>query len=74
MSGYKLTFWRPEAPSNYVILSDCVTSRSFLTLHEEIKNLLKLLLFLQPEYLRDLPTQNCVANNTTNPHLHYVYT
>ncbi|KAF9594340.1 hypothetical protein IFM89_030469 [Coptis chinensis] len=25
--GYKLTFWRPRAPSNYVILGDCVTSR-----------------------------------------------
>ncbi|XP_050216889.1 uncharacterized protein LOC126667840 isoform X2 [Mercurialis annua] len=23
-----LTFWRPQAPSNYVILGDCVTSRS----------------------------------------------
>lgn len=22
-----LTFWRPIAPSNYVILGDCVTSR-----------------------------------------------
>ncbi|KAK9139107.1 hypothetical protein Scep_008788 [Stephania cephalantha] len=26
-SGYNLTFWRPRAPSNYVILGDCVTSR-----------------------------------------------
>ncbi|KAH7682946.1 Vacuolar protein sorting-associated protein 13 [Dioscorea alata] len=26
-SGYSLTFWRPQAPSNYVILGDCVTSR-----------------------------------------------
>lgn len=25
---YKITFWRPRAPSNYVILGDCVTSRS----------------------------------------------
>ncbi|XP_043709636.1 uncharacterized protein LOC122658659 isoform X2 [Telopea speciosissima] len=25
--GYNLTFWRPRAPSNYVILGDCVTSR-----------------------------------------------
>ncbi|KAF5202036.1 Vacuolar protein sorting-associated protein 13c [Thalictrum thalictroides] len=25
--GYNLTFWRPQAPSNYVILGDCVTSR-----------------------------------------------
>ncbi|OVA16691.1 Peroxin/Ferlin domain [Macleaya cordata] len=24
---YNLTFWRPRAPSNYVILGDCVTSR-----------------------------------------------
>ncbi|GAB4828173.1 hypothetical protein Ancab_035090 [Ancistrocladus abbreviatus] len=24
---YNLTFWRPQAPSNYVILGDCVTSR-----------------------------------------------
>lgn len=22
-----LTFWRPRAPSNYVVLGDCVTSR-----------------------------------------------
>lgn len=27
--GYNLTFWRPRAPSNYVILGDCVTSRYF---------------------------------------------
>ncbi|KAF5752107.1 hypothetical protein HS088_TW01G00014 [Tripterygium wilfordii] len=26
-SGNHLTFWRPQAPSNYVILGDCVTSR-----------------------------------------------
>ncbi|KAM1609645.1 hypothetical protein ACFXTN_020154 [Malus domestica] len=26
-SSYNLTFWRPRAPSNYVILGDCVTSR-----------------------------------------------
>ncbi|KAM1215633.1 hypothetical protein ACFX13_012262 [Malus domestica] len=26
-SCYNLTFWRPRAPSNYVILGDCVTSR-----------------------------------------------
>ncbi|XP_059444630.1 uncharacterized protein LOC132176414 [Corylus avellana] len=26
-SRYNLTFWRPQAPSNYVILGDCVTSR-----------------------------------------------
>ncbi|KAK8929011.1 hypothetical protein KSP39_PZI017866 [Platanthera zijinensis] len=25
--GYNLTFWRPQAPSNYAILGDCVTSR-----------------------------------------------
>ncbi|KAJ4956285.1 hypothetical protein NE237_013068 [Protea cynaroides] len=25
--GYNLTFWRPRAPSNYVIFGDCVTSR-----------------------------------------------
>ncbi|GMH18990.1 hypothetical protein Nepgr_020831 [Nepenthes gracilis] len=24
---YNITFWRPRAPSNYVILGDCVTSR-----------------------------------------------
>ncbi|XP_024958370.1 uncharacterized protein LOC102625672 isoform X2 [Citrus sinensis] len=28
-----LTFWRPEAPSNYVILGDCVTSRSIPPSH-----------------------------------------
>uniref|UniRef100_A0ACD5YZI2 Uncharacterized protein n=1 Tax=Avena sativa TaxID=4498 RepID=A0ACD5YZI2_AVESA len=28
LPGYNLTFWRPEAPSNYVILGDCVSSRS----------------------------------------------
>jgi len=22
-----ITFWRPQAPANYVILGDCVTSR-----------------------------------------------
>ncbi|KAK9670363.1 hypothetical protein RND81_13G196500 [Saponaria officinalis] len=27
-SKCNLTFWRPRAPSNYVILGDCVTSRS----------------------------------------------
>ncbi|XP_077211040.1 calcium-dependent lipid-binding family protein isoform X2 [Tasmannia lanceolata] len=27
--GYNLTFWRPQAPSNYAILGDCVTSRPF---------------------------------------------
>ncbi|XP_010679516.3 uncharacterized protein LOC104894866 isoform X2 [Beta vulgaris subsp. vulgaris] len=27
-SQCSLTFWRPRAPSNYVILGDCVTSRS----------------------------------------------
>ncbi|XP_031738035.1 uncharacterized protein LOC101213129 isoform X1 [Cucumis sativus] len=26
-SSHNLTFWRPRAPSNYVILGDCVTSR-----------------------------------------------
>ncbi|KAG2726780.1 hypothetical protein I3760_01G128300 [Carya illinoinensis] len=26
-SLYNLTFWRPQAPSNYVIVGDCVTSR-----------------------------------------------
>ncbi|KAJ8645273.1 hypothetical protein MRB53_007021 [Persea americana] len=26
--GHNLTFWRPQAPSNYAILGDCVTSRS----------------------------------------------
>ncbi|KAL8152479.1 LOW QUALITY PROTEIN: hypothetical protein V2J09_010239 [Rumex salicifolius] len=26
-SHYNLTFWRPRAPSNYVVLGDCVTSR-----------------------------------------------
>ncbi|KAK1259991.1 hypothetical protein QJS04_geneDACA015489 [Acorus gramineus] len=25
--GHGLTFWRPQAPSNYAILGDCVTSR-----------------------------------------------
>ncbi|XP_042475866.1 uncharacterized protein LOC122057714 isoform X2 [Macadamia integrifolia] len=25
--GYNLSFWRPRAPSNYVIFGDCVTSR-----------------------------------------------
>ncbi|PKI62680.1 hypothetical protein CRG98_016951 [Punica granatum] len=25
--GFNLTFWRPQAPSNYVVLGDCVTSR-----------------------------------------------
>ncbi|PIA59067.1 hypothetical protein AQUCO_00400135v1 [Aquilegia coerulea] len=25
--GYNLTFWRLQAPSNYVVLGDCVTSR-----------------------------------------------
>ncbi|KAK4798434.1 hypothetical protein SAY86_030760 [Trapa natans] len=25
--SYNLTFWRPRAPSNYVVLGDCVTSR-----------------------------------------------
>ncbi|KAL6841988.1 hypothetical protein ACP4OV_028188 [Aristida adscensionis] len=28
LPGYNLTFWRPQAPSNYVILGDCVSSRS----------------------------------------------
>ncbi|XP_038986983.1 uncharacterized protein LOC103722332 isoform X2 [Phoenix dactylifera] len=28
LPGYNLTFWRPQAPSNYAILGDCVTSRS----------------------------------------------
>ncbi|XP_015689233.1 uncharacterized protein LOC102707936 [Oryza brachyantha] len=27
LPGYNLTFWRPQAPSNYVILGDCVSSR-----------------------------------------------
>jgi hypothetical protein len=27
MRGYNLTFWRPQAPPNYAILGDCVTSR-----------------------------------------------
>ncbi|ONK67151.1 uncharacterized protein A4U43_C06F16540 [Asparagus officinalis] len=27
LPGYGLTFWRPQAPSNYAILGDCVTSR-----------------------------------------------
>lgn len=27
LPGYNLTFWRPQAPSNYAILGDCVTSR-----------------------------------------------
>ncbi|KAI3834068.1 hypothetical protein MKX03_035864 [Papaver bracteatum] len=26
-ASYNITFWRPQAPSNYVILGDCVTSR-----------------------------------------------
>lgn len=25
--GDNLTFWRPQAPSNYAILGDCLTSR-----------------------------------------------
>lgn len=28
LPGYSFTFWRPQAPSNYAILGDCVTSRS----------------------------------------------
>ncbi|XP_062223332.1 uncharacterized protein LOC133922148 [Phragmites australis] len=28
LPGYNLTFWRPQAPSNYVILGDCLSSRS----------------------------------------------
>ncbi|WVZ75446.1 hypothetical protein U9M48_023496 [Paspalum notatum var. saurae] len=28
LPGYNLTFWRPQAPSNYVILGDCISSRS----------------------------------------------
>ncbi|CAL9040995.1 unnamed protein product [Musa banksii] len=28
LPGYNLTFWRPQAPPNYSILGDCVTSRS----------------------------------------------
>ncbi|XP_073012998.1 uncharacterized protein [Typha latifolia] len=27
LTGYNLTFWRPQAPPNYAILGDCVTSR-----------------------------------------------
>ncbi|XP_078179744.1 uncharacterized protein LOC144573852 isoform X2 [Carex rostrata] len=27
LSGYNLTFWRPQAPPSYAILGDCVTSR-----------------------------------------------
>ncbi|PKA57778.1 hypothetical protein AXF42_Ash015155 [Apostasia shenzhenica] len=27
LPDYNLTFWRPQAPSNYAILGDCVTSR-----------------------------------------------
>ncbi|KAL0925485.1 hypothetical protein M5K25_003821 [Dendrobium thyrsiflorum] len=27
LPGYNLTFWRPQPPSNYAILGDCVTSR-----------------------------------------------
>ncbi|WOL14400.1 hypothetical protein Cni_G23180 [Canna indica] len=27
LPGYNLTFWRPQAPPNYAILGDCVTSR-----------------------------------------------
>lgn len=33
---YNLTFWRPRAPSNYVILGDCVTSRYVERIFENI--------------------------------------
>uniref|UniRef100_A0A0E0JZW8 C2 domain-containing protein n=1 Tax=Oryza punctata TaxID=4537 RepID=A0A0E0JZW8_ORYPU len=32
LPGYNLTFWRPQAASNYVILGDCVSSRQLRTM------------------------------------------